>query len=210
VEILLKRQVRRLCSLVVLAASCALTAACQSGDSTVAPAAPAAAEQTPDSAPEAEQPAADPTDTSATEDVSEEIRKADETDEAKAIKTFFSGMAKAVNDGSFDNQELRDTSSRERFERNEQTMAAYEGLHFPGPIPFTATDVTTMDGYASVIGCSVDAGWAQNEAGEPVGAWTTSAAKIELVREDDRWKVDVISPSGVDCTDVPLEKKEWQ
>ncbi|GAA4283227.1 hypothetical protein GCM10022261_07580 [Brevibacterium daeguense] len=210
-EILLKRQGRRLCSAVVLAASCVTLAACQTGDSSVTPAAPAAADPTPTIAPEPDPTSTRPTDASAADGaVPEEIRQADETEEAKTIRTFFSGLAKGVNDGDFDNQELRDTSSQERFERNEQTMAVYEGLHFPGPIPFTATDVTSSGQYASVIGCSVDTGWAQNEAGEPVGTWTTSAARIELIREDDRWKVDVISPSGVDCTDVPLEKKEWQ
>ena len=185
-------------------------AACGPEDAEVAPRQAASA---PTAAPSAGGPS-DPATTGAPEPGSdgaldEELRKTNDTPEARAVKRFYSGLARAVNDGDWDDADLRATSTDARFERNEATMESYAGQRFPGPIPFTATHVTSTGGSAVVVGCSVDAGWAENEAGEPVGGWTPSGAKIELVRDGSDWRVDALHDFDYDCSEIPLETEEW-
>lgn len=142
-------------------------------------------------------------------ELSEELRETNDTPEARAVKRFYAGLARAVNDGDWDNADLRATSTEARAERNEATMEDYAGQRFPGPIPFTAAHVTSTGGSAVVVGCSVDSGWGENAAGEPVGGWAPSGAKIELVQDGSDWRIDAVHDFEYDCSEIPLETEEW-
>ena len=86
-------------------------------------------------------------------------------------------------------------------------LAAGEiGLHYPGPVPFTPTDVAHHGDRATVAVCFWSAGFGlQRSTGQPKEGRKIMPLRFSMVKVAGHWKMDRFLTSEADCSQVPVK-----
>lgn len=84
------------------------------------------------------------------------------------------------------------------------------GLRYPGPMPFTPTDVTVNGRRAEVSVCWWALGFALDaKTKRPADKRKIEPATLFVKKEGNRWKVDDLLSAQGDCSKVPVKGVAW-
>lgn len=193
-----------------VASSLMLTAACSGADSTAAQQQPmgassaAASPSESPSATESEPPSEPPTPTTPP------LSRFENEPPVVAARAWGAAVARAIN------KRERDLASAKRFmtpagqERFPGYTAEDIGHYFPGPQPFTPTQVTVHGRQAAVELCWWSYGFAQDRKTKlPADKRSIAPGRLTLKRQGGRWLVDNLVMQDGDCSKVPVKGVGW-
>ncbi len=81
-----------------------------------------------------------------------------------------------------------------------------QGLLYPGPLPFTPTDVDVSGNRAEIAACTWVEGFAQSRATkQPTKPRLVAPSTFVLLRSGGSWKVDDLAVGQGDCASVPVK-----
>lgn len=193
-----------------VASSLMLTAACSGGDSTAAQQQPmgassaAASPSESPSATEPEPPSESPTPTAPP------LSRFENEPPVVAARAWGAAVARAIN------KRQRDLAGAKRFmtpagqERFPGYTAEDIGHYFPGPQPFTPTQVTVHGRQAAVELCWWSYGFAQERKTKlPADKRSIAPGRLTLKKQGGRWLVDNLVMQDGDCSKVPVKGVGW-
>ncbi|WP_460791060.1 hypothetical protein [Nocardioides maradonensis] len=84
------------------------------------------------------------------------------------------------------------------------------GYRWPGPQPFTPTEVTVQGDVASVVGCFQTSGWSVDPATHHrVGKRIVGSYRIGMRRVGGRWRFDSVASTPGSCKKVVVREVKW-
>lgn len=195
---------------VLLLLSSALLVACTSDPEPVAP-------PTPTSRPPSPSDTAEPTPTP-TPTVSLPLSAFEEDPAVRAMREHLRAYALGVNAGPQPDPATADlvaTSTATRLGALPGLMGDEAGLEYPGPVPWTPTEmVVDSPERKDFLGCLYNGGYAVDPAtGEPREALQVEPSAAVVVLQEGVWKVDGLYdenlPAIPDCTAVTVQEEPW-
>jgi hypothetical protein len=132
--------------------------------------------------------------------------------QVEALRTWAAAYGKAINAGDTSYPTMRRLMTQAGF----QGLVTYlapddEGLHYPGPLPFTPTAVNVTPRTARVPACTWVQGWAQDPSTKkPARPRQIEATHFTLERQGGRWRVSgFYLDEGVTCARTKVKGVRW-
>lgn len=114
--------------------------------------------------------------------------------------------AEAINDGQQQLEMIRPLTTPGGMTRFPDLGAEDQGLLYPGPLPFTPTDVDVSGNRAEIAACTWVEGFAQDRATkQPPKPRLIAPSTFVLLRSGGSWKVDDLAVGQGDCASVPVK-----
>jgi hypothetical protein len=208
---MVRRPVATVVTATVASSVLLLTAACGGGDSSAAQqpvgaeSSGAAVSPTPSpSAAESESPSEPPTPTTAP------LSRFEDEPPVVAARAWGAAVARAINKRERDLAGAKRFMTRAGQERFPRYTAEDIGHYFPGPQPFTPTQVMVHGRQAAVELCWWSYGFAQDRKTKlPADKRSIAPGRLTLKKQGGRWLVDNLVMQDGDCSKVPVKGVGW-
>jgi hypothetical protein len=132
--------------------------------------------------------------------------------QVEALRAWAAAYAKAINAGDTSYPTMRPLMTDAGFRGLVEYIAPDdEGLHYPGPVPFTPTAVNATSRTARVPACTWVQGWAQDPAtGKPARPKQIAPSYFTLQREAGRWRISgFYITKGNECATTTVKGVRW-
>jgi hypothetical protein len=187
-----------------------LTAACGGDESTAAQQQPMGAESTSPTVSESPSPAESETPTPSPSPTTQPLSRFEGEPPVVAARAWAAAIGRSINKRQRDlatAKRLMTPAGQERFPR----YAAEDfGLYYPGPQPFTPTEVTVHGKQAAIELCWWSQGFAQERKTKlPARKRSIDPARLVLKKKSGRWLVDDLAAGSGSCSSVPVKGVGW-
>jgi hypothetical protein len=132
--------------------------------------------------------------------------------QVRALRRWAAAYGKAINAGDTAYPTMRPLMTDTGFQGLVKYLAPDdEGLHYPGPLPFTPTAVQGAAAAATVPACTWVQGWAQNPASKrPARPKQIAPSRFTLERVGGKWKVSgFYIDEGNQCARITVKGVTW-
>lgn len=127
------------------------------------------------------------------------------------VDTFTVEFARAATEGDPRRPGLVQILTESGYDQVFATVGEDIGLEYPGPVPFTVTQVVDRAGGAAVVeGCIVASGFALT-SGQAIGERVIMPVEFHLVPDEagSGYLIDALYTGNQSCDTVPVEAEPW-